>query len=382
MTSSPKRRRLVMLVVALVLLAVAALAVRGVQSRRAQQAAAAVPAAPVVIELVAADLAEARERRLATGLPISGTLRAVDAALVKAKVAGELQDLRVREGDTVQAGQVLARIDPVEVRARLRQAQEQADAARTQIDIAKRQYDNNRALVDQGFISRTALDNSQASLQSAQSTHRAALAAVELANKSLDDALVRAPIAGQIAQRLAQPGERVALDTRIVEIVNLARLEVEATLAASDALAVHVGQGAQLQMEGSNAVLAARVVRINPSTQAGSRSVLAYLAVEPTPGLRQGMFVQGVLQVGEGAAVSVPLSAVRTDKPEPYVQLLQDQRVVHRTVQPGVRGQADGETMVAVPGLTAGMLVLRGSAGTLADGTRVRLPATPAPTKP
>ncbi len=381
MSSSPARRRLVLIVIVLVVLALGAMAVRSVQSRRAQQAARAAPAAPVVVDLVAADLAEARMRSLATGLPISGTLKAVDAVLVKARVAGELQNLRVREGDRVQAGQLLGQIDPVEVRTRLRQAQEQADAARTQIDIAQRQYDNNRALVDQGFISRTALDTSQATLQSAQATHRAALAAVDLARKSLDDAVLRAPISGQIAQRLAQPGERVAVDTRIVEIVDLSRMEMEATLAAGDALALRVGQTAQLQVEGADgaAPVAARVARINPSTQAGSRSVLAYLAVEPVPGLRQGMFVQGVLQVGEGQAVSVPLSAVRTDKPEPYVQTVQDGRVRHRAVQPGPRGQAEGETMVAVPDLPAGSLVLRGSAGVLPDGTQVRLPAAPKP---
>ena len=373
------RRTLRILVILLILALAAVAGARLLQARKAQQSTAGAAKASTVIDLVAGDLVEARERLLVQGLPVSGTLKAVNAVLLKARVAGELQGLQVREGDSVQAGQVIARIDPEEVQARLRQAQEQADAASTQIDIAQRQFTNNQALVNQGFISRTALEASESSLRAARATHRAALAATALARKGLDDAVLRAPIAGQIAQRLAQSGERVAIDTRIVEIVDLRQLELEAVLAASDALAVRVGQSATLQIDSGVlgpqlAPLQARVARINPSAQAGSRGVLVYLALEPAPGLRQGLFVQGLLDTGQQAQLSVPLSAVRTDKPAPYVQLVEHDRVVHRSVQPGPRGQAEGDTMVAVPGIAAGSLVLRGSVGLLAEGTAVRLP--------
>ena len=119
------------------------------------------------IEIARTDITVLEAQRLQQGLPISGTLRAVQSAVVKARVAGELLDLQVREGDSVQAGQVLARIDPTEFQRRVRQAEEQAEAARAQIDIAQRQFDNNRALVDQGFISKTALQTSQATLAGA-----------------------------------------------------------------------------------------------------------------------------------------------------------------------------------------------------------------------
>ena len=101
-----------------------------------------------------------------------------------------------------------------------------------------------------------------------------------------------------VAQRLAQPGERVAVDGRIVEIVDLSRLELEATLSAADSVAVRVGQQAVLRVEGNDRAIAARVARINPSAQAGSRSVLAYLAIDDPAGLRQGLFAQGTLGTG------------------------------------------------------------------------------------
>ncbi len=370
------------LVRALLLLAVLAAVLLGWRGYQARQAKAPAPAAAAasapVIELAATDLAHARQVALGTDIPITGTLKAVRSALVKARVPGELQGLTVREGDRVRAGQVLARIEPTEYSERLRQTQQQADAARAQVDIAQRQYDNNAALVNQGFISRTALDNSLASLEAARANHRAAQAGVEVVRKSLADTVLRAPINGQIAQRLAQPGERVATEARIVEIVDASELELEAALSPADSVAVRVGQSAHLDIEGVTQPVAARVVRINPSAQPGSRSVLVYLSVAPQPGLRQGLFAQGQLATGERQALAVPLNAVRTDKPAPYVQVVAGERIAHRPVGLGVRGSVDGEPWVAVRGIDDGATVLRGSAGVLREGTATRPAAAPA----
>ncbi|MGJ7494416.1 efflux RND transporter periplasmic adaptor subunit [Variovorax sp. RT4R15] len=373
---------------ALVLLLIAGAVLRAVSARKAQQAAVATAAAkPAETEVVlsAAEVVRAGPRALAQTLPVSGTLRAVDWAVVKARVAGELMDLTVREGDTVTAGQVIARIDPVEYTSRVRQAQEQADSAAAQADVAQRTFDNNQALVDQGFISRTALDTSQSNLNAARSTHRAALAAVEVARKSLNDTVLKSPITGQVAQRLAQPGERIAVEGRVIEVVDLSRIEVEATLAAADSVAVRVGQRATLQIEGSALAATpgerrvdASVVRVNPSAQAGSRSVLVYLRLDSAAGFRQGLFAQGSIDVGRSTALALPLTAVRIDKPAPYVQALVDGRVVHRPVQTGQRGQLDGQTFVAVSGIEDGTLVVAGSIGPLREGTRVKLAAAAA----
>ncbi len=328
------------------------------------------------IEIARSDITVTAPQRLQQGLPVSGTLRAVQSAVVKARVAGELLDLQVREGDSVQAGQVLARIDPTEFQRRVRQAEEQAEAARAQIDIAQRQFDNNRALVDQGFISKTALDTSLASLQSAQATFRAAQAGADVARKSLEDSVLKAPFTGVVSARLAQPGERMAIDARVLEWVSLAQLELEATLSVADSVGVRVGQTARLQIEGLPQALAARVQRINPSAQVGSRSVLAYLHVPGEPGLRQGLFAQGVIGTDVREVLAVPLSSVRTDRSQPYVQVVDNAQVAHRTVQLGLRGsrvdQPLAETWVEVIGLDAGAQVLAGSLGGLRPGLAVQ----------
>jgi RND family efflux transporter MFP subunit len=348
---------------------------RGQPPTQAPGPGTAVQPTQAPLELAPADLVTVQRMALSLAVPVSGTLKASQTALVKARVAGELMDLTVREGDAVKAGQVLARIDPAEYEARVRQARQQADAAQSQVDIAQRQFDNNKALVDQGFISQTALQNSTASLAGARATHQAALAALDVARKALDDTVLRAPIAGQVSQRLSQPGERVAIEARIVELVNLSRLELEAALPAADAVQVRSGMRAQLQVEGREEPVNARVLRINPIAQAGSRSVLVYLGIDGEPGLRQGLFAEGRLGTRSVQALAVPLSSVRTDKPQPYVQVLEGDTVRHVPVQPGARTEVtQGQlttTWVEVQGLEEGARVLAASAGALREGVRL-----------
>jgi multidrug efflux system membrane fusion protein len=269
---------------------------------------------------------------------VSGSLKAVNSVVVKARVPGELQGLTVREGDVVKAGQVIARIDATEGQARVRQAREQAESAKAQIDMVQRQYDNNKALVDQGFISKTALDTSLNNLNAAQATHKAAIAAVDRGCRQIGGRhVLKAPISGVVAQRLAQPGERVAIDTKIVEIVDLSgwswkpperhrlggctrgpgprscRLKAAASPSRRAWCASIPGAGRQPQRAG---------LPRQPGCRRRRRAALAPGAV------RAGH----VGTASASAAVAVPVSAVRTDKPAPYVQAVENDKVVHKSV--------------------------------------------------
>lgn len=369
----------------LVLVAIGVSVMRALQARKAQQetvaaATAANAKAQSVVELALTDVVKAQIKELAIGLPISGSLKAANSAFIKARVAGELQGLTVREGDSVKAGQVIARVDVTEYAARQQQAQDQADAAKAQIAIAQRQFDNNKALVEQGFISKTALDTSLATLNSVQATHRAALSNVDIAKKTMLDTVLRSPISGTVSQRLAQPGERVGIDTRVVEVIDTSRMELEANISAADALDVKVGQTAMLTIEGSATPVSSQVVRINPNTQAGSRNVLVYFNIANTAGqtlnLRQGLFAQGSLGTAKVSALTVPLSAVRNDRPTPYVQIIEGNVVKHVSVELAQRGEvaANGrsETVVAVKGISENTQVLVGSLGAVREGTTTK----------
>ena len=364
-------------------LAVLAIGGRALKARKAAAvAAAAAPAsAPLALELGSADVFVARTQPLTRTLTISGGLKAVTSAVVKAKVGSELKSLTVREGDTVKAGQVIGQLDTVEFEWRVKQAEQTALSARTQLDIAKRALDNNRALVAQGFISATALETAISTEAGAAASHQAAIAATELARKSRADAVLVAPISGLVAQRLAQPGERVAIDGKIVEIIDLSRIELEAAVAPEDVGAVQVGQTAQLAVDGLSEPASAKVVRINPSTQTGTRAVMVYLALQPQPGLRQGLFARGNIELQRKNTLAAPLSAVRVDQARPYVLAVEAGKVAQRSVELGARGDAsfDGRPEAAielVSGAVEGATLLRGNTGAVRDGTPVKIAAT------
>lgn len=375
------------IVIGVIVLALVAGIWRAMSNKRAQQAAAATTAAAVTqIELASTDVLKAELRDITQGLAISGTVKAVNYAVIKARVAGELKEVLAREGDAVKAGDVLARIDPTEYQRRWQQAAETASAAKSQMEIAQRAWDSNKALVDQGFISKAAMDNSVASYQGAVASHKAAIAGADVARKALDDATLRAPFAGIVSGRAAQVGERVGIDAKVMELVDLSQLEVEVPLSPRESMDVRVGQLAALQVEDRKDTIGAKVKRISPSAQTGSRSVLIYLTLDKAEGLRHGLFAKGILGMGKTQVMAVPLSAVRTDRAQPYVQVVEqvgDQlQVMHKTVTLGVRGmdlaQPESETMVGVTGLSEGSTVLKSHVGALREGMAVKFTATAA----
>lgn len=372
----------------LALLALAVVVVgagRVMSARQARQQQVAAAPKEAVLELGPADLQPVRQAELTRKLEVSGSLVAVNSAFVKARVAAEVKSVAVREGDRVRPGQLLLQLDPTEFDWRLRQAEQQAQAARAQLEIAQRALQNSRSLVTQGFISPTALENAVSTEAGAQATLQAAQAAVELARKSRADATVTAPLGGQISQRLVQPGERVPVDAKLLEIVDLSKLELQASVAPEDAGQLQVGATARLTVDGIDGTVPARVVRINPSAQPGSRSVIAYLELVPNPALRQGLFARGSIELERRPALLVALDAVRNDQAQPYALRVDGTRVAQRTLQLGKRGtaaDAAGNDVIVVEvlqGLSAGDRVLAGSLGTVRDGSAVRVTEAPPP---
>jgi len=378
---------------AVVVLAVfGALVARSLVARKAEQAQFAQPPAEQAFDLLATDVLNVQPVELVRTVPVSGGLKAVDSAIVKARVAAVVQELTVREGDTVKQGQLLGRLDATEYTWRLRQAEQQAAAAKAQLDLAERTLSNNRALVDQGFISKNALDTSTINAAGARASLLSAQATAEVARKSLRDAEIHAPLGGIVSQRFVQSGERVALDARLLEIVDLSRIELEAAVSPEDVGSVRVGGKARLQVDGLSEPVLAQVARINPSTQSGTRAVTVYLALDPQPGLRQGLFARGAIESERRQTLAIPEFAVRIEQARPYVFVVANGKVAQREVTLGARGDAsfDGVREQAVEvtrGLASGDVLVRGRVGNLRDGTRVRLaaaspvaaPSSPAP---
>jgi membrane fusion protein, multidrug efflux system len=342
--------------------------------------AAAKTSAPTALEFLASEVVTTEPAELRQVMQLTGTLRAVDQVTVKAKVAAEVRAVMVREGEPVKAGQVLVKFDTSEYEARVAQARGNLNNARAQMEIATKTRDNNLALVEKGFISKNAFDNSASQYAAAKASVDSAQGALDIVLKSLNDTVSRAPISGLVSVRHVQPGEKVAMDSRLLEIVNLQQLELEAAVPSSEISKVAIAQKVALRIEGLAQRFDGKVVRINPSTQAGSRSVPVYVQVaNPQNLLRVGMFADGRLLLSSKAgAVTMPQSAVRKVNDGSFVFAIVNNKIERLPVTLGSTGLVGDDHHIEITsGLEFDTQVIRADMGNLTPGTPVRVNATP-----
>lgn len=340
-------------------------------------AASAPPAGTPAIEFAASDLVQPQTRDMRLSISITGTLQPRNWTTVKAKVAGELKSLLVREGEAVRPGQVLARIDTQDAQARLDEKIADLEAGRAQLALAQKNRANNLALLQQKFISQNAFDSVQSNYQVSEAKLKALEAQVALAKKALADTVVIAPQAGIVSQRNAQPGEKLPVDGKILTLVDLAEMEVEAAVPASDIPSVRVGQEVHFRVEGFDArEFHGRIDRINPATQSGSRSILVYALLPNSDGaLKGGMFAKGSVTLNQiDAALVLPLSAVREDNGRAYVLRIAGDKLEQRAVKLGLRNEDEGVVQI-VDGLDAQSRVVRSNLGALQPGAAVKIAA-------
>lgn len=354
--------------------------------KQKQHAASTIPAAaraPAVMEFLTSDVTQVKARDLRQLLPLSGSLRAVNQASVKARVAGEVREVLVREGEAVKAGQVLIRMDTSDYQARVDQAQGALLAARGQMDIATKTRDNNKALLDKGFISKTAFDNAESQFGIARANVESARGALDVAQKALADTVIRAPISGLVSSRTVQPGEKVSVDNRLLDVVDLSQMELEAAVPASDIMHVALGQEVRVKVEGMPQPLTGKVVLINPATQSGSRSIMTYIQLDnPQGALRVGMFGEAQLTMAKKTGVlTVPQSAIRSDAGNTFVYAIENSKLVQKPVTLGVKGDdGEGGAVEVVQGLDSGTQIVRANLGALRSGTTVKFAQSSSPT--
>jgi RND family efflux transporter MFP subunit len=386
-------RTLRLAIIVLALLAAAAAAWRWYSSRTAaDQSAPVAPAtdhrskaAPRALEFAPAELFTVNLGRIARTIPITGTLSATQQTVVKSRVAGDILDISAREGSAVKIGQLIARIDPTDFELRVRERQANVRSAEAQLEQAQRTLENNRALLAKNFISQNAFDNSLSASDVAKAALESARAQLEQARKALADTHVMSPMAGQIAQRFAQPGEKVSPDSRIVSIIDLSSMEIEAAVPASEVGLVRIGQTVKLRIEGLDTEQTGQVLRINPSTQPGTRSVLIYVGMQQRDNrVRAGLFAQGTLSIDEKSGVIVvPVAAIRELAGRRVIYAIDNGLVVEREVKTGVVDETaiapNGAVGAAeiVAGLKAGDRIVAVNLGVLRAGSSALEKAAP-----
>lgn len=310
-----------------------------VQRRQAQQEAERAGAKPA-LEFAQNDVVRLQRRRLAVEVELPGTVQAVNQAIVRAKVNAEVKRVFVREGDKVEAGQELADFDTATLRAQLAERAAALQSAKADAATAKRTRDANEKLLKQNFISQNAYDLAEGAYQTKMATVELAKAQLEQTQIMLNDAVVRAPISGIISKRYVQPGEKVGFDAMMIGIVDLTQLEVAAQASLADIAKITPGMPARVQIEGlPDRPFEGKVERINPSAEAGTRSINVYVSLKNEDSiLKAGMFARVRLTMeAERDAISLPVSAVRGDGTQTFVWVLVANRLERRAVTTGTR---------------------------------------------
>lgn len=370
MTIGITRRRITVALVALALAGGLAGTVAFRASKRASADAAAGKAAAVALQFMPADLAYVEQTPLSRWLPVSGTLQPVHQAVVKVKVAGDVTELTVREGEAVRAGQRIAHIESADLQSRLVDRIGAVESARAQLALAEKTRSMNVRLLNDKFISQNAFDSTESSFNVARGNEKSAEAQVQLARNALADADVVAPLEGIVAKRHVQPGEKIAVESPLVTIVDLRDLEVQAMVPAVDVPELKLGMPVELTVDGfGERRFTGRIDRINPSTEPGTRAILVYVSLpNPDAALRSGMFSTGRIALAASApAPTLPAAAVRSEAGQAYVWTIDHGKLARRVVITGRRDETNGRVEIKTT-LPAQTPVLAARFDNLKDG--------------
>lgn len=296
------------------------------------------------VELAAADTALVELKTLSRALPISGSMAPLVQATVKSKVSGEVQEVTVREGQGVTAGEIIARVDSRNLQAQYDRERAAVEKAVADRDIAALNRDKNRRMLELRFIPQSTYEASESVYAGSVASVKLAEAQARLARIGLEDAVIRAPFAGTISKRLVQPGEKVSADTPVAAMVDLRKMVLEAAIPAAEVPGIQVGQPVHFAVGGFGArEFRGEVERINPAVNDASRSIAIYIAVDNADSaLKGGMFAQGELLLESTLPVlSIPLRGVRNEAGVPVAYVVSQGRVDRRAITTGpmIEGQ-------------------------------------------
>ena len=335
-------------------------------------------------------------------LNASGYVVARREATVSSKFTGKVMDVLIEEGHAVKAGQVLAHLDDTQARAAFAlaeaqlaaaqkgMAEDEAKLAQAELDLKRRQALLKDQVVGQAEVddAQSLVNSTKARIEYSRQQISVAERQVEMQKTNLDDTVIRAPFAGMVISKDAQPGEMISpvsagggfTRTGIGTIVDMGSLEIEVDVSEAYINRVKDGQKVEATLDAyPDWQIPAHVITTIPSADRQKATVkvrigfekldprilpdmgvkVAFLADAPAPG-----------QAPPAPRVTVPKTAVRSADGKSIVFVLNDDRVERRAVSVGLE---NGDQVELVSGVRAGERVVVDAPPTLKDGDRVRV---------
>ena len=321
--------------------------------------------------LVPVTLVSVQERTFRPAVAFTGNLLAVNRATLKSELTGRVTRVLVHEGDSVAAGALLGAIDEDDYLLGVQAAEAQVAQAQAQALQARRDYDRAEMLLAKRSITRQAEQQAETALNASQAAAQAAASNLGMARLRLRKARLTAPFAGQVSQRLVQPGEMLAPGQPAFEVVDNRKLEIHADLPAEVMSRVKVGQKATFRAIGLDHQVEGRVTQVSPSLNPDGRTLRVRMEVpNPDGQLKGGLFVEGVILAdGEQKKASLPATLLKAQDRD--AELYVDEGGVARRRKVVLGPEQDG--FRPVDGLVAGAQVVDEGKDLVSDGTRIRV---------
>jgi RND family efflux transporter MFP subunit len=339
-------------------------------------------------------------------LDASGYIVARRRATVSSKITGKVVEVRLEEGQRVEAGEIIARLDDsnwkaalAQSNAQLQQAEANLASAQTAFDDAKPIFERNEQQKAVAVISAQSFDEAKAqfnvarnNLLIAHSALDSARAGVAVAQRSLDDTVIRAPFSGIVTEKAAQPGEMVSpvsagggfTRTGIGTIVDMDSLEVEVDVSENFINRVRPQQPVVIKLNAyPDWDIPGSVIAMIPTADRAKATVKVRIAIKlkdpriiPEMGARVSFLSEkepqapGAEKTPAASGVTIPAEAVATSGDTSIVYVIHDSAVERRAVRLGAKTAA-GQVVIA--GLAIGDIVALGDLTKLGDGVRIRI---------
>lgn len=313
-----------------------------------------------------------------------GTVRAAETSVLAAQMMGNVIQMRAREGDRVQRGQLLAVLDDAQPRATLDQAtaaglasQQEITASDSDFTLAEATFKRYQALYENKSVSPQEFDEIKARYQATQARREMARAgqaqakaALQQARTALSYTRILAPFDGLVTEKTAEVGALASPGMPIFRIEDTRHYRLEATVNESDLRFVRIGQQLSVQIDAlGDRDLKGKVVEIVPAADPGSRTFLVKVELPPDPGLRSGLFGRARVPRGERSALLIPRTAVIERGQLQGIYVLDANRIA------GLRYITLGKPMAAnievLAGLQSGETVIADPSGRELSGKRI-----------
>ncbi|MFH1143070.1 MAG: efflux RND transporter periplasmic adaptor subunit [Candidatus Eisenbacteria bacterium] len=331
--------------------------------------------AEAAVLISAKDVVVAGVHRLEAGVTFTGELVPVEIVELTARIDGDLENIRVRDGDPVRRGQALARYRPRDVEDRLRAAEAQLLAAQAGLRAAENGARRVQRLFEAGAASASDLDAAQAQHAAAQAASDNALATRNIAQEDAERLDVPSPIEGWVSRVHVHAGDHTAAGDPLFTLVNTTTLELSATVPSETLGRVRPGTPMRFRIAAfPEEEFTGQVDRINPTTEPGTRQVRIYMRLpNPEGRLVGGLFASGrVVDAVREEAVGAALSVLRREGSEQVVYRLHGGRAERTPVRTGLVDDEAG-IVELVGTIAAGDSLLTGVLPGLRDGVPVKV---------